>query len=76
MNIRELPEALDAQIRALVGQKVGIDPEEISVEEDGTGIFVNWSTSMKLSKEERAAVKEAVKAILPPEFAARIVSIT
>ena len=48
-------------------ERVFIEVDKVNVGSDGIPVvIVNWQESMTVSGETRAAVKEAVRAVLPP----------
>ena len=57
------------QAREVAGRLYKTDPDDIEIEVDGTGVFVNYQQSMKAEGYIRTAVAAAVKALLPGDYA-------
>ncbi len=75
MQVRPLPDALDKEIRLAVCMVLDCDPNDIFLEDDGRGIYVNWSESMT-ARDRWDAVKAAVRNVLPPTLRDRIITVT
>lgn len=71
--IKELEQAVQRAAATAYGcddpDEIGVELEENHLTKDGRpSVLVNWSQSMKVTSDTRAAAAEAVRAVLPESY--------